>query len=332
LKFTFTRPNVTGITGSLFDALASFDRTFNQAPSLHIALLIILWEFYARHVPRWAVWPLHMWSALIGASVLTTYQHHFIDAPTGVLLGFLCLWLWPERERSPLADATWPIDHKQRALAACYASGSGGIAAVSLRIGGAGLWLLWPALSLGLVAANYAFIGAKGFQKGVDGRLSLASRWLFAPYVLGAWLNARLWTWRDDIPVAICDGVSLGPIPSRENAKAFATVIDLCAELPGRSGHTAYRVFPTLDLVAPNEELLRQIAVRIETARTVGSVLVCCALGYSRSAAAVATWLLISGRAASMSEVLEQLHRRRKRGVIDDAVLAYKLGNARVAV
>jgi hypothetical protein len=26
---------------------------------------------------------------------MTTYQHHFIDIPTGFLLGLLCLWLWP---------------------------------------------------------------------------------------------------------------------------------------------------------------------------------------------------------------------------------------------
>ena len=32
----------------MFDALAGFDKPFNQAPSLHIALLVILWELYAR--------------------------------------------------------------------------------------------------------------------------------------------------------------------------------------------------------------------------------------------------------------------------------------------
>ena len=52
LRFTFERPKTGGAAGLLFDALTSFDRPFNQAPSLHIALLVILWDLYARHLPR----------------------------------------------------------------------------------------------------------------------------------------------------------------------------------------------------------------------------------------------------------------------------------------
>ena len=40
LRFTFVRPEATGLAGLLFAALASFDKPFNQAPSLHIALLV----------------------------------------------------------------------------------------------------------------------------------------------------------------------------------------------------------------------------------------------------------------------------------------------------
>jgi hypothetical protein len=75
LRFTFERPEAGGVARFLFDALTSFDRPFNQAPSLHIALLVILWDLYARHLPgRWHP-ALHAWFALIGLSVLTTYQH-----------------------------------------------------------------------------------------------------------------------------------------------------------------------------------------------------------------------------------------------------------------
>lgn len=103
LTLAIDKPATEGLTGLLFSALTVFDRPYNQAPSLHIALLVILWELYARHL-RWYLHPvLHAWALLIGVSVLTTYQHHFIDVPTGAALGVLCLWIWPQNQASPLA-------------------------------------------------------------------------------------------------------------------------------------------------------------------------------------------------------------------------------------
>jgi hypothetical protein len=42
------------------------------------------------------------------------------------------------------------------------------------------------ALSLALVAANYAVLDAGGFQQAPDGRMSLAASGLLAPYRLAA--------------------------------------------------------------------------------------------------------------------------------------------------
>ena len=58
LRFTFERPELDGVFGWLFAVLAGFDKPFNQAPSLHIALLVILWIMYQRHTQgawRWLV-------------------------------------------------------------------------------------------------------------------------------------------------------------------------------------------------------------------------------------------------------------------------------------
>jgi len=318
LRFTFARPAVTGIEGFLFDTLAGFDRPYNQAPSLHIALLVILWVLYARHVPRSALGMLHGWFALVGLSVLTTYQHHFIDLPTGVLLGFACLWLWPDRGASPLAGVAPAADRRRWRLAGRYTAGSVVLAALGVAIAGAGLWLLWPALSLALVAASYAVLGAGGFQQAPDGRVSLAARGLLAPYRLAAWINARLWT-RGDAHALLRDDVSVGRLPSRREAAAFATIVSLCAELSGPGGGPPCHAFPMLDLVAPEPATLRRAAATIAAARARGTVLVCCALGYSRSAAAVATWLLASGRAATVDEAVAELRRVRPRIVLDEA-------------
>jgi membrane-associated phospholipid phosphatase len=319
LRFTFVRPEVRGIAGFLFDTLAGFDKPFNQAPSLHVALLVILWVLYAHHAPRWARGPLHLWLALVGLSVLTTFQHHFIDVPTGVLLGFVCLWLWPDRGSSPLATMALAVDRKRWMLAGRYATGSAALAALGFWIAGAALWLLWPAVSLALVAANYAVLGAGGFQQGPDGRMSLAARWLLAPYLPAAWINSRLWT-RNDSSAAVRDGVSIGRLPSRGEAAAFATIVSACAELPIRAGGTHCCAVPMLDLVTPEPEQLRRAAAIIADAQVEGTVLACCALGYSRSAATVATWLLATGRAATPDDAVAQIRRVRPRIVLGEEI------------
>jgi len=326
LRFTFARPETGGLDGFLFTALTSFDKPFNQAPSLHIALLAILWVLFARHVPRFVLWPMRLWFAVLAASVLTTYQHHFIDVPTGALLGFLCLWLWPDTAASPLATARLTYDQRRLRLASRYAGGGAVLAVLGFALGGTGLWLLWPAISLVLVAANYAALGAGGFQKGADGRLSLAAVVLLWPYMIGAWFNSRLWTRRDPAQAAIRDGVLIGRNPWPYQADGVAAMIDLCAELPGCGGS---RAFPMLDLVAPPPERLAAAAAAIERARGDGNVLVCCALGYGRSAAAVATWLVASGRAATVEVAVAEIRRARPRIAIDrasQAVIAQAVG------
>jgi len=250
-------------------------------------------------------------------SVLTTYQHHFFDIPTGALLGVFCLWLWPEWGRSPIATTELAADRSRLVLATRYLIGGGLIAALALWIGGAGLWLLWPAISLVLVAITYAILGPAGFQKDARGHMSLAARLLLAPSLAGAFVNSRWWTRHEPEPVAIGDGVWLWRIPLAREAAGFATVVDLCAELPGAATAGTWVCIPMLDLVPPEPAQLRRAAASIERARSAGTVLVCCALGYSRSAAAVATWLVTSNRAENMSEAIEKVHRARPRMVID---------------
>ncbi|MGO1541255.1 MAG: phosphatase PAP2/dual specificity phosphatase family protein [Luteimonas sp.] len=316
LAFTFERPASDGLFGAMFTALEGFDQPYNQAPSLHVTLTIILWAFYVRRLHGGWRWALHLWFALVCVSVLTTYQHHFIDIPTGLAAGWLCVWLWPRDARAPWRDARPAHDPARWRLAAAYLAGAVTAAALAVLGGGGWLWLWWVTLSLGLVAANYALLGAIGFQKRNDGRLSPAARWLYAPYLAAAWVNSRWWTRRQPKPVEVSDGVWLGRIPDRSERDGFI-VVDVCAELslPGgtRDGDCSV---PMLDLVAPEPAPLRQAAEAIERAARRGPVLVCCALGYSRSAASVAAWLLCSGRAASVDEAIAQLRAARPQVVL----------------
>ncbi|KQN54651.1 serine/threonine protein phosphatase [Pseudomonas sp. Leaf48] len=306
LRFTFARPEMDGVFGWMFDVLAGFDKPFNQAPSLHIALLVVLWSCYQRHLQ--GVWRvlMHGWFALIGISVLTTYQHHFIDLPTGALLGWLCVWLWPLEGPSPLHGARLTTEKKRWRLALYYLLGAIACVIPAFAGKGAWLWLLWPAVALLLVALNYAVLDVGGFQKRADGRLSAAARWLLAPYLIAARLNSRLWTRKDPDPDLVLDNVWLGRIPTPQELEdsTFTAVVDLCAELSLNPGCIAYRSLPVLDLTAPGTALIGEAALAIESLRQQGPLLVCCALGYSRSATAVAAWLLHTGRAASVEEAV----------------------------
>lgn len=322
LRFSFAQPAAEGVWGMMFAALAQFDQPFNQLPSLHLALAAILWSLYARKLSGFARSAMTAWFLLIGASALTTYQHHFIDIPTGLLLGLLCMWMWPFADegdgRSIAARWRWTRDRDRRRLAVIYASAAIALAALAVAGGGWALWLSWVAVSLSLVALAYAAIGPAAYQKGADGKLSLASRWLFAPYRAGAWLNSRAWTRLDPRPVAVADGVYLGRVPTaRELVLSPATgVVDLTAEFELRAASKSLVAIPVLDLIPPDTAELARAAEAIERLRARGPVLVCCALGASRSACAVAAWLLATGRTADVVSALAVVRAARSRVVL----------------
>lgn len=94
-------------------------------------------------------------------------------------------------------------------------------------------------------------IGVSGFQKRADGRLTPAARWLYAPYLACAWVNSRLWTRKHPQPDLIVDNVWLGRIPTTGEQRSFASIVDLCAELPTDPQGRAYVCVPVLDLIAP---------------------------------------------------------------------------------
>ncbi|QNH01399.1 phosphatase PAP2/dual specificity phosphatase family protein [Pseudomonas sediminis] len=323
LRFTFERPPLDGTFGLMFDVLMGFDKPFNQAPSLHITLLVIIWAMFANHT-RGLFWRglLHGWMALIGISVLTTWQHHFIDVPTGALAGFFCLWLLPLQGDTPLRQMHLSSDPRRWRLALRYGLGATLCAVLAVKLGGAWLWLFWPAVALAMVALNYLLFDAAGFQKQADGRLSPAATVLLAPYLLGAWINSRLWTYRRPKPSQVVEGIHLGRLPAPHDLEGFASQVDLCAELPLQRTPPAYCSLPSLDLVAPDALTCQRAAEAIERLRHHGPLLVCCALGYSRSATAVAAWLLHSGRCQSIESAVELIRQARPQVVLGPQHLA----------
>ena len=258
LQFSWPRPESQGISGALFHALAGFDQPYNQAPSLHIILLMILGHFYYFKLPK-AIQPLwFVWLMLIALSVLTTYQHHFIDIPTGVLVGALILWLWPIGKASIWKPSLPHSSHLNLKLARYYLLGAFLLALPSC-LGGWFLWLLWGCIACILVALIYVKLGANAFQKSANnGRMSVASQLLLAPYLWGARLNMSYWLRNVPKSVAVTEQIYVGSI--LESAK-FHAIVDVCAEYPcDASKKQQYTLIPLLDMVPPSVAELQYAA------------------------------------------------------------------------
>ncbi|TJZ73987.1 phosphatase PAP2/dual specificity phosphatase family protein [Chitiniphilus eburneus] len=309
LRFSFVRPDTHGVFGALFDSLATFDLPYNQAPSLHISLLWLLWLRYAAHTPaRWRPL-LHGWFFLIGLSVLTTWQHHFIDVVSGLVVGVIIAYAlpmvphgWPRWQSADVARA--------RLLGACYAGGAAVLCLPALLWGGWNWLLSWPSLALALLAAGYLHAGPAIFQKDANGCQTLAAWLLLTPHRLAAWLSFRLYRPRLTRLARVTDDVWLGCHPDAAALAQAGSVLDVCGEL-SRSRAVAgrpYAAVPLLDLLPPNPAELAQAVAQLERMRQAqGPVLVHCALGLSRSATVVAAWLVASGRAANITQAVRDL-------------------------
>ena len=381
LQISWGKPAVSGLSGFLFSSLATFDLPFNQAPSLHIILCVVVGAFYLRKAR--AVWlkaVLVAWFAVIGFSVLTTYQHHFIDIPTGLAAGCLVLLIRP-LEGAPLGFAIAKEAARYK-WAALYL----GLAFLTLFVAIAGakiwsswaLWLSWASLSFALVACGYAFLGAGVFAKNERGRHAVAAKALLFPYLCVARLNALFWLRGRRLADEILPGLYLGSV---KEAGKFDAVLDCAAEFERPGGAQIYASLPMLDMITPSVDELRRGADELErlvemafssgenlsqTAAKLGSnfnaeasgyanernfkfhrqadaranlqtrgaanegeeqtlagsneraaengkkVLVCCALGYGRSASVLLAWLVIY-EGLGFDEALNLLKSRREK-------------------
>jgi protein-tyrosine phosphatase len=307
LRVVYQRPEIGGFNGVLLHSLMSFDKPFNAAPSMHISLLVLLWAVYARHLTGFWRRALDVWFALIGFSVLFTWQHHFFDVPTGALVGFALLYLVPEEPH------TWSWIRRTSPRAKRIASGYGVGALLCLLgalPGGTNLWLLWGTLALSMVALAYLGAGSSIFRKQPDGRHPLHVSMLMAPYLV----IARFSHWR--IARKLPERSSnVGDIVLRSRPKQVQPgecVLDLCAEMPGRQGVEYHYVsVPLLDLVAPTVEQLSTAVAAIARLQTFGKVHVNCALGVGRSAVVGAAWLLKSGQVKDIPAAMAQVKAQR---------------------
>ncbi|MBU2711098.1 phosphatase PAP2 family protein [Zooshikella harenae] len=335
LQFAFPRPEVNSLLGDLFNLLYAFDQPYNQAPSLHIALLVILWLHYLPLCNRLFKFIIHVWFSLIAVSVLFTYQHHFIDIPTGLALGWLSCYLFPTinnanhrshlNNRNSLSFWQWQglINSRYSLIYGLSALSCAGLVFINPPTT---LILLWPTCSLIIISLGYAGLGADIFQKD-QGRIQPAARWLLFPYHLGALLS---WLWytknqpayqRVDAQLAIGRKLNTRDLSALEALKPLA-IVDLASEYNEHpqliNQQVPYLSLAIMDLTPPTKDQLVQAIQFIHHYQQQGyHILVHCALGYSRSAAVIIAYWLSTGRYNTLDEAIDHLHTLRPNTVLN---------------
>lgn len=289
----YPRPEVSGWSGSLFQFLWSFDKPHNLVPSLHVALASLLWPVYARHTRARLKWLVHVWFALMIVSPIFTWQHHLLDVWTGAMLGHLCVFAFPERLDRKLVTS----GASNFRLARLYAAGSAILVLLAFAIGNWYWLLLWPAVSLALMTAAYVRGSSSIFRK-KDGRLPISTRVVLGPYLLGAKLSRLIYRRNRRPWVEFAPGVYCGRLLTKREALAMSAmgitgVLDLTAEHSETRAFqgTDYLNVPVLDLTTPSSDQMDAVVAFITKHAGRGGVYVHCALGVSRSAAAVAAYI-----------------------------------------
>jgi protein-tyrosine phosphatase len=315
LRFAFPRPYADGWLGALFDWFRGMDAPHNLLPSLHAAFTLILLDIYFRHTRGFIRVGIMTWFVLIALSPVLTYQHHLIDIAGGLVLATYCLYLFREPTFAPQVVAN-------RRLGSYYAAGAALVLIMGAIFWPWGVLLLWPAIALGIVAIAYFRAGSIVFRK-TEGKLPWSTRFVLAPCLLGQYLSllyyrrqCRSW---DKVTPQIWIGGKLGCRSANEAlCSGVVSVLDLSAEFseakPFRKIN--YRNIPVLDLTAPTQAQLVEASKFIGNHSRNGAVYVHCKIGYSRSVAAVAAYLIMSGKVQNADEAFTMIRHVRPSVVI----------------
>lgn len=323
LRFAFECPHAAGWLGALFDWFRGIDQPYNLLPSLHIALRTILAEFYAQHTRGLLRHASNIWFVLIGLSAVLTYQHHVMDVVAGFALGAYCLYFFSSANIPSVRQQF----SKNARIGFYYLAGVGLTLFFLIGSWPWGALLLYPAISFVLAAAAYFGFGPPMYGKR-NGQVPWTTWWALAPVLIGQHLS-RLW-YRRQSPSwnELTSHVWIGGVLSNSEAndlvdRGVTSVIDLTADFDEAHPFLSvnYRNIPMLDLAAPTSDQLVEIAAFAISESDRGVVYIHCKIGYSRTAAAAAAYLLRSGRATSIPEAIEQVRAARPKVVIRPEIM-----------
>mgnify|MGYP002622249737 CR=1 FL=1 len=178
------------------------------------------------------------------------------------------------------------------------------------------LLMLWPAVSLGVVAAGYLSIGPRVFGKSERGTLTPISQLLLLPYLLTLWTLWHVLRLVRSAPAVsqLTENIWIGRrLLSHELPDEITHVVDLTCEFnePAELRQRSYFSFPILDGASATPDQLRIWAKTV--ADLPGNVFIHCAEGHGRTGLFAAAVLLYRGDATSPEEALSSVQSKRAR-------------------
>lgn len=293
LQFSYEKPAADSF-GFLFKLLEA-DKPFNQLPSLHVSFTVVFWFSMKSHMPnKGATCLLAIWLILIIISIVFVFQHHFIDLPSGLLMGIVAVYLFKEGRNENLLNLFMTPRHLKMAI--YFLLGSAIFMVLSFKVSPLFMYLFISMLSVSLI---YAF-GANHFLLANNGPKRSLKWLLFAPYFLGCKLSWYCYKRTLPLCAKVDEGVFVGRHPSfceykNLDALGITQVINLASELQFNKTALIQHRFNFLDQTIQDPASLHKVVLLIEEKKSEG-IYVHCALGLSRSILVIWAWMIFKGK------------------------------------
>jgi membrane-associated phospholipid phosphatase len=293
LQFSFEKPEINSF-GFLFTLLEA-DKPFNQLPSLHVSFAVVFWFSMKEKMPNIGLKiALASWLILIIMSTVFVFQHHFIDLPTGLVVGLLAVYLLKEGRNETLITKFMTPRHLKMGLYFLLTS----IVLMVLSFKVSPLFI-YPFLCTFSVSLIYAF-GLNNLLVAADGKANFFQWLLFAPYFLGCKISWLCYKRSLPLVAKVTNGVFIGRHPSAKeytqlSALDVTQVINLASELQLNKTKLIQHRFNFLDQTIQSPESLHQAVQLIESNKSEG-IYIHCALGLSRSILVIWAWMLFNGK------------------------------------
>lgn len=301
LQFSTPKPEIDSIWNVFFVSLSEFDKPYNQAPSLHIILLVIIWQGFLPFLNNIRRFFWNFWCFLIGISVLTTFQHHFIDVPTGFLVGVFICYLFPLEK-----EIQWKISRpKSISIGAKYFLISLTVITFSIFVNFIfQIVLWWIAFSFLTVSFGYIALDESVFQKKANGKLSFAAYIVLFPFRFFTKLTREFFFKTKNKEIQVYENLYIGDYNSSKTSSCEC-IFDVCVEYEKAHKKSNYINFPILDLVPIKLTTLKQGVLVLDDLLNENKVLVHCALGMSRSTTIVIAWLGYKNVVTTVEDAIE---------------------------